>query len=770
MLMANRNRRSSMFRFTVFLAFGFSLLVLLAACAVAPMPPANTQPTTVIVPPIADQRPPTANELDACRRSAKELMVGFKLLDSKITFLLWADQNLDAQKPILDEFGRQVATLNQAIESSDLARAIDASNRATDLMWRLFRETKPMLDARPGNLNDPKKRYEMVAPIVADSVALGTIKLANTIASGQDAKSFQSSISAAADLVAQAKQAADQGNYSLAMQVLNRAVPPADEAIVGLPANSAGLANFRSTFAPTTNQRPPTGVTTPAATRAPVQVAPSATPQSSLRASVTPTVFLPMVTATATPIPGFAFTLGSAGIDYVKDLTLDRSGNTIVAGYFSQTVDFDPGSGVANLTSRGAVDNFIAKYDRAGNYRWAIGIGGAGLEIPHSVVTDPNDNIYIAGYFSASVDFNPGAGTAGLNSAGGRDVYAAKYDANGKYLWATGFGGAGDDEAFDLALDSAGNAYVTGIFTSTITLDGRSITSTGSTDIFVVSYDVSGKYRWGFAVGGAGQDHGHAIRVGNNGKVYLAGLFSQSVDFDPSANTTPLTSEGGWDAFLAQYDTNGNFQSAKRFGGRANDQVRPGGMALDVRGNLYLAGDFALTTDFDLGQGVANLTSKGSGDIFVAKYDANANYIWAIGVGGAGLDAAHRLAVDANENVYATGWFVGAVDFDPGAGMRVLNGAGTNGASDVFVAKYDRLGNLLWANGFGAPVAGQDKFSLGGGIALNALGNVVIGGRFYGDVDVDPSANVVSLKNTGESDGFVVHYDANGNLILGVTK
>jgi hypothetical protein len=331
-------------------------------------------------------------------------------------------------------------------------------------------------------------------------------------------------------------------------------------------------------------------------------------------------------------------------------------------------------------------------------------------------------------------------------------------------------GGVGDDEAFDLALDSAGNVYVTGIFTNTITLNGRNIASAGSTDIFVVSYDANGKYRWGFTIGGAGQDHGHAIRVGGNGKVYLAGLFAQTVDFDPSANTTALTSEGGWDAFFAQYDTNGNFQWAKRFGGRANDQVRPGAMAIDARGNVYLAGDFALTADFDLGPGVANLTSKGSGDIFIAKYDANANSIWAIGVGGAGLDAAHRLTVDANENVYATGWFVGAVDFDPSAGTRTLNGAGLNGASDVFVAKYDQRGNLVWVNGFGAPVSGQDKFSLGGGIALDALGNVVIAGRFYGEVDVDPSAKNFALKSAGESDGFVVKYDANGNLIQGVAK
>ncbi len=126
-------------------------------------------------------------------------------------------------------------------------------------------------------------------------------------------------------------------------------------------------------------------------------------------------------------------------------------------------------------------------------------------------------------------------------------------------------------------------------------------------------------------------------------------------------------------------------------------------------------------------------------------------------MGGTGLDAAHRITVDANENVYATGWFVGAVDFDPSTGTRILNGAGTNGASDVFVAKYDSKGNLVWVNGFGAPASGQEKFSLGGGIALDLLGNVVITGRFYGDVDIDPSENIVLLKNAGESDGFVVN-------------
>ncbi len=107
----------------------------------------------------------------------------------------------------------------------------------------------------------------------------------------------------------------------------------------------------------------------------------TSSPMPRASTTATPTVFLPVITATVTPAPsvGLAFSFGSSGIDYGKDLTIDHAGNTIIAGYFSQTVDFDPGSGVANLTSRGGVDNFIAQYNSAGKYRWAIGIGGAGL-------------------------------------------------------------------------------------------------------------------------------------------------------------------------------------------------------------------------------------------------------------------------------------------------------------------------------------------------------------------------------------------------------
>jgi hypothetical protein len=138
------------------------------------------------------------------------------------------------------------------------------------------------------------------------------------------------------------------------------------------------------------------------------------------------------------------------------------------------------------------------------------------------------------------------------------------------------------------------------------------------------------------------------------------------------------------------------YQWAKRMGGSDSDQGNA--IATDANGNVYVTGDFEGTADFDPSAGTANLTSTGTLDIFLAKYDASGNLLWANRMGGQLTDRGNSLAVDGSGNVVVTGGFRGIVDFDPSVGTANLTSVGNQ---DIFVAKYDASGNYLWANGMG---------------------------------------------------------------------
>ncbi len=489
----------------------------------------------------------------------------------------------------------------------------------------------------------------------------------------------------------------------------------------------------------------------------------------------------PAASAAAAPL---AMAMGGPYTDYGKDIARDAAGNLYVTGYFRGTVDFDPGPGVVTRTAAGnpanigATDLFLARYTPDGALTWVMSWGGAlGADMPHTIRVDGNGDLLLTGYFSGQPDFDPApTATLTLDAGVGRNLFVAKYTAAGDFLWALGLGDAeanpadlnSAEEGMDVTFDAANNVYLTGVFSGTIDLDpadgndsGDTFTSAASRDFIVASYSPTGMYRWGCALGGPGQDHGHALRVGADGSVYLGGMFSNAVDFDPGPGVTTLTAAGGWDAFLAQYDASGVFVRAARLGGPGYDQVRPGALELARNGDVLIGGSFANTVDFDPGAGTANLTSAGDGDLFVARYAADGAYRWAFRAGAAGLDFVHRVAVDAADNIYVTGSFLDSVDFDPGPGTATLTAAGAGGASAAFVAKYTAQGAYLWANPLGGAVSGAELLGIGTGLAVDAAGNVAATGRFYGVADL---GNGVALTSAGDADIFVVRYDPQGAL------
>ncbi len=380
---------------------------------------------------------------------------------------------------------------------------------------------------------------------------------------------------------------------------------------------------------------------------------------------------------------------GTSSNDEGFSIALDGSGNVYTTGFFEGTADFNPGAGVANLTSQGYRDIFISKLDAAGNFVWAKKMGGTDLDEGYSIALDGSGNVYTTGYFEETVDFNPGAGVANLTSAGNADIFISKLDAAGNFVWAKQMGGTSvsGDIGRSIALDGSGNVYTTGSFHGTADFDPGAgtfnLTSQGHRDIFISKLDAAGNFVWAKKMGGTSSyDEGYSIALDASGNVFTTGIFQGVADFDPGAGTFNLTSAGSYDIFISKLDAAGNFVWAKQMGGIFGEESFS--IALDGSGNVFTTGYFDNIVDFDPGAGTFNLTSVGSTDIFISKLDAAGNFVWAKQMGGTMDDRGQSIALDASGNVYTTGYFNGTADFDPGAGTFNLTSAGSY---DIFVHK-----------------------------------------------------------------------------------
>lgn len=198
---------------------------------------------------------------------------------------------------------------------------------------------------------------------------------------------------------------------------------------------------------------------------------------------------------------------GSTGIDVENAVVSDAAGNTYHTGQFNGTVDFDPGAGNTSTASAGSGDVFIWKLDPSGALIWIKTIGSTGNDLGTSIQRDATGNLYIAGSFNGTVDFDPDpVGNTSLTSAGGADGFILKLDPTGNFLWARNVGGTAGDGIQKLSLDNSGDIYATGPFNGTADMDPGASTfdlvSAGVNDVFVLKLDASGNFIWAKGIGG----------------------------------------------------------------------------------------------------------------------------------------------------------------------------------------------------------------------------------------------------------------------------
>jgi len=374
------------------------------------------------------------------------------------------------------------------------------------------------------------------------------------------------------------------------------------------------------------------------------------------------------------------------GQDAGQRVATDAQGNVYMTGYFSGEAEF---SGTL-YEGNGIFDIFIAKYSPSGELLWLKFAGGTQNDTGYGIGVDSEGFIYITGYFTSIAAFGEG-NPFRLTSSGSNDIFLAKYDADGNFIWAKKAGGQLEDRAQNLAIDRFDNIYITGYFSGRSYFDNETAIATGSTDAFIARYDTDGNCRWVQSLGGSGLDKAFGVATDISGYAYITGFFY----YDAYLSNSPDTLHGDGlssDIFICKYTPEGDVALAERAGGPYNDAAFA--IAIDKDKAMLITGYFLEEIDF----GDCHLQNYRYNDVFVVKYDSTFQCEWARHEGGDHLDMGLDIAVDKFGNVYVTGTYDSAASFGGRAVLSV-------NYYDIFICKYSGKGIMLWlqtAGGNGA--------------------------------------------------------------------
>jgi len=503
-------------------------------------------------------------------------------------------------------------------------------------------------------------------------------------------------------------------------------------------------------------------------------------------------------------------TFGPYDVRYerIQTIATDSDGNVFVVGEFPETVDFDPGPGVFELTPTGSTDYFISKFDPDGNFLWAGNMGGreSWCDIM-SLHADQSGNVLLTGQIWGTVDLDPGPGefeyTAALPNASQRssrlqssDAFLAKIDPDGNLIWAVGWGANYTEVAMSVAVDIEGNSFVTGGFWTTVDFDPGSgeevhtatpvsaeeeekygeggLMGDGNADVYLSKFDPDGNFLWARTWGASKNDRGKNVVVDENGNPLVNGWFSETVDFDPGPGVDEHQNDNSLDLFLTKYDSDGNFLWASSWTGSSYDyltRTNPAGVVSDMdtrvsndgNGNTFMQGRFFGTVDLDPGSGVDEHTSAGTGGFYLIKFDQSGNFSWARSWSGPeGPIGSENPPTDAD--VYN---FMHGRESGPSGLMQ--GGPGSGGGTfsedyDLIFSRFDTDGNFSGAATFGGNGA-WDYYH----VATDSNDNILISGTFTGTTDLDPGPGVDERTPNGVYDLFLTKFDSEFNALWTVT-
>jgi hypothetical protein len=375
-------------------------------------------------------------------------------------------------------------------------------------------------------------------------------------------------------------------------------------------------------------------------------------------------------------------TAASAGGESGTSIAVDSQGYGYVTGSFSDSLY----AGATTLYSSGGSGIFVGKLDDAGNWIWAVQASGADALVVNRIWADSLGNSYICGRYSGAVSF----GSHSLPSAAGYNIYVAKLDTSGAWLWATFAGNGAYADAKDIVSDNSGNVYIAGSYVGNAVFGSDIVGNNGSFDLFYAKLDASGSWQWAHHAGGGLSDYAYGIALDSSGNVFIVGSFSDNADF----GGTTYTSAGYHDVFVVKYNPLGEVVWFRPGGGLNDDWGHQ--ICLDQDGNVYISGVFRSSAAF--GSFILNVIEGFFPEVYVCKLNSEGIWLWAKQAGGYDIISVNGIGVTQDQHVWLTGGFNGQAVFYP-------NQLTSLGEGDIYLAGLDPDGNWqtpLQAGGSGA--------------------------------------------------------------------
>ena len=375
------------------------------------------------------------------------------------------------------------------------------------------------------------------------------------------------------------------------------------------------------------------------------------------------------------------------------------------------------------------------------NVTWAARAGDVTDQTALGVAIDAQGNVLVTGSFHGTIDW----GGAPLVSAGGSDIFLVKLDAAGKHLWSKRFGDASDQSASAVAVNAAGDVWITGSVIGTVDFGlGPLASADPLADAFLAGFNAGGVALSAKRIGGVSAQRGTALAFSPSGDLFLGGVFDGTVDLGCGA----LPGAGSGDVFVGRLDSAGACVFSKRFGDAATQELLT--LSPDASNNVFLGGRFKGTVNFGGAALTMPATTFGG---FAAKLDGTGAHVFSTAFGATtSAQEVTGIAADASGNVFVGGSFSGTLT----AGATVLTSAGLG---DLFVARLDPAGTAVWALR-----AGDAADQLGAiHLATDPMGNVLVAGTLQSSIELGGS-----LTSVGGDDVFLAKLDSAGNNLWGL--
>lgn len=373
-----------------------------------------------------------------------------------------------------------------------------------------------------------------------------------------------------------------------------------------------------------------------------------------------------------------------------RDICIDSNGDLIICGNFQDTVNFDPTNTNTTLFSNGNDDVFILKLSGHGVFQWVKQIGSPSQDRGQDCIVDSQNNVYVSGTFSDTLDANPGVGiSTHICSPGNNNSFLLKLDSLGNFVWFNNYGNEHNDYINGLTIDNQNNLYLIGSFKDSINFNPNgnpywAHALFNNSPAYVLKVDQNGQIIWVKHTNGNYGAIGSDVICDDEWNVIVCGSFNGSIDFDPGPGNYSLSSSQN-ENFLWKLDQNGSFLWVKKMGFSFPSYEDL--LSTDPYENIYCIGNFSGTTDLNPGSETHNVTCNDSNSVLVIEFDPNGEFEKAIVFEGNMFENLSSINVSKSWGIYLSGIHQGTFDLDPGIDTVLVNNIGIS--ANAFLLKLD---------------------------------------------------------------------------------